>query len=76
MLIVKTVLANGFFQPSQQGKDSYRGPGTNIYNAKQICGECRVQKECYNFAYKHHCLGVWGGVVFGSERKPRKRIFN
>ena len=64
-----------FFPAITKGKIP-SGPGTNVYNAKQICGECKVQKECYNFAYKHHCIGVWGGVVFGSHRKPRKRVFD
>lgn len=52
------------------------GPGTNIYNAKQICSKCKVKEECYDFAYKHRCLGIWGGVLFGSYRRPKKRIYS
>ncbi len=64
-----------FFPAVTKGKIP-SGPGTNLYNAKQICKECKVKEQCYEFAYKHRCLGVWGGVMFGSYRKPKRRTLN
>ena len=29
--------------------------------ARQVCGECRVQSSCREFARVHHEYGFWGG---------------
>lgn len=47
---------------------------TMVEQAQKICAQCKVRKECYNFAkqndFRH---GVWGGVdFFISTDSPRR----
>ncbi len=46
-----------------------------IDQAKAICAECSVRKECFNFAKKNNFLhGVWGGVDFHAGNGTKKHI--
>ena len=28
---------------------------------RQICGECEIQFECFQYAKEHNAVGYWGG---------------
>jgi WhiB family redox-sensing transcriptional regulator len=55
------------FFPSNEDVDSLR-------RARQICSDCLVKQECYEYAMRHPTLtGVWGGTSH-RERSRLKRI--
>lgn len=61
-----------FFPTIKKGKPSSK-PGSNLYKAYSVCADCKVKKECLNFAIKYNCVGVWGGIFFSTTLK-RKTI--
>lgn len=44
---------------------SAHGPGEDdIARAKEVCAECRVRRQCLQFALATHQMhGVWGGTT-------------
>ena len=62
-----------FPEPGNRGKPSVR-PGSNLFNAFTLCSDCKVRKECFNFAYKHRCVGVWGGQLFTDRAISKAKI--
>ncbi len=48
-------------------------PGTPLHSALSVCGDCKIIKECFTFAKKHKCIGVWGGAYFNVLGKPNKK---
>lgn len=49
-----------------------RGDNLTLKRAKQICEECVVKQECYDYSMelseKFETLGIWGGVSQKSRR--------
>lgn len=62
-----------FFPDIGRGGVSHKY-GTPLHKGLTTCSNCTVIKECYNFAVKHECIGVWGGVYFNTIGKPSKKI--
>lgn len=60
-----------FFPEPYKGRVPKDSP---IWLGLETCSECKVIQECYNFAKTNHCVGVWGGVLFGNEGPTRMRI--
>ncbi len=52
-----------FFPPDGRGKTSV-APGSNLFNAFSVCAECKVKEQCFTFAKRYRCIGVWGGKLF------------
>ena len=48
--------------------------GSDGYNAYMTCKDCKVQAECFAFAEKHGCVGVWGGWRFTFKGKSKLRL--
>ena len=47
---------------------------TSIDHAKRVCGECRVTKECLDFALDtHQDSGIWGGTSEEERRVLRRQ---
>lgn len=57
-----------FFPPDGRGGLSVK-PGSNLFNGFTTCASCRVKQECFDFASKHKCVGVWGGKLFTYNHK-------
>jgi len=51
------------FFPSGQG-----GNKEKLAQAREICGECPVSRECRDYAIRLGCSGIWGGLT-EEERK-------
>ncbi len=62
-----------FFPPIGKGQMIFK-PGTLLHSALSTCADCVVMEECYAFAKKHKCTGVWGGAYFNTLGKPNKRV--
>ncbi len=43
-----------------------------IARAKTLCGSCRVQRECLDWAVRREEFGVWGGTT-ARERSAMRR---
>jgi WhiB family redox-sensing transcriptional regulator len=54
---------------------STTGPAEKqISRAKLICGECRVQQQCLEFAMTHDLpYGIWGGSTPEDRQRQRRR---
>jgi hypothetical protein len=57
-----------FFPNIQKGRPSDK-PGTNLFKAYSVCADCTVKKECFDFAVKYKCIGVWGGKLFSDSKR-------
>ncbi len=57
-----------FFPSIQKGRPSEM-PGSNLFKAYSVCADCTVKKECFNFATKYKCVGVWGGKLFSDSKR-------
>ncbi len=57
-----------FFPNIQKGRPS-QVPGSNLFKAYSTCADCKVKKECFDFATKHKCVGVWGGKLFSDSKR-------
>lgn len=47
--------------------------------AKEICGTCKVRKECFEYGQATSSWGVWGGITLsngGMSTRDRKRLAN
>jgi WhiB family redox-sensing transcriptional regulator len=50
--------------------DFFPARGESVSEAKAVCAECRVRKQCLEYALRFDVLcGVWGGL---SERERRQ----
>lgn len=59
-----------FFEP-----DNSRGAiVNNLPMLKKICGSCRVQKECLDYALRHDVQGVWAGTHHEERKRMRKHL--
>ena len=59
-----------FFPAIQKGRPSDK-PGSNLYKAYSVCANCKVKKECLDFAIKYDCVGVWGETFFSTILKRK-----
>lgn len=42
---------------------------------KQLCGNCKVQKDCLNFAVDNDIhYGIWGGMNLNERRRHKARV--
>lgn len=58
----------------ETGRGNRRKP--IIRQAKLICADCPVRKECFTFAKQNDLTyGVWGGVDFYKASRPELREF-
>lgn len=56
----------------ETGRGNRRKP--IVVEAKKICADCAVRKECFNFAKKNEFIyGIWGGVDFFKPSRPNLR---
>lgn len=62
-----------FFPGPYKGRIAKNSP---VWHGLKICSSCQVKQECYNFAAKHKCIGVWGGVLFGTEGPTKMKSEN
>lgn len=46
----------------------FLGQGKSARAAREICGSCRVKRQCLNFALYYGESGIWGGMT-DEERK-------
>jgi len=60
-----------FFPEPYKGKIPKDSP---VWLGLECCSRCKVRQECYDFAAEQHCLGVWGGVLFGWSGPTKARI--
>lgn len=52
-----------------------RGSTTQVQQAKRICANCPVKKECADYAITHgEYYGVWGGMSQQELRQKRRRF--
>lgn len=59
-----------FFEP-----DNSRNAITqNLPMLKKICGNCRVQNECLDYALRHDVQGVWAGTHHEQRKRMRKQL--
>ena len=63
-----------FFPPDKRGGKHTAKPGSSLFNAFSTCNECKVKQECFDFAKKHGCVGVWGGKLFISGKISKVQI--
>ena len=63
-----------FFPLEKRGGKYKAEPGSSLFNAFTTCNECKVKDECFNFAKKHGCVGVWGGKLFISGKVSKAKI--
>ena len=63
-----------FFPPDRRGGKHVANPGSNLFNAFTTCNGCKVKEECFNFAKKHGCVGVWGGRLFTHRKISKLQI--
>jgi WhiB family redox-sensing transcriptional regulator len=50
-------------------ENKQKNPRLRLKEAKKICADCPVLKECAEHALHHEHYGVWGGM---SERERRR----
>ena len=41
--------------------------------ARRICVNCTVKKECLDYAIEHNEVGIWGGVDESARRREANR---
>lgn len=42
---------------------------------KELCGGCKVQAKCLNFAIDNYInYGIWGGMTLNERRKHKARV--
>ena len=63
-----------FFPLEKRGGKYKANPGSDLFNAFSTCNECKVKQECFVFAKKHGCVGVWGGKLFISGKISKVKI--
>jgi hypothetical protein len=63
-----------FFPLEKRGGKYKAEPGSSLFNAFTTCNECKVKDECFNFAKKHGCVGVWGGKLFIGGKVSKAKI--
>ena len=63
-----------FFPLEKRGGKYKANPGSSLFNAFSTCNECKVKQECFDFAKKHGCVGVWGGKLFISGKISKVQI--
>ena len=63
-----------FFPPDKRGGRHNARPGSDLFNAFSTCNECKVKEECFNFAKKQGCVGVWGGKLFTHRKISKVKI--
>jgi len=63
-----------FFPPNKRGGKHKANPGSDLFNAFTTCNGCKVKDECFNFAKKHGCVGVWGGKLFIGGKISKAKI--
>ena len=49
----------------------FPAPGGSIDEARRICSQCPVSRECLNFAVTNSCVGVWAGTTERHRRRLR-----
>ena len=57
-----------FFPPDKRGGRHNARPGSDLFNAFSTCN------ECFDFAKKYGCVGVWGGRLFTHRKISKVKI--
>lgn len=68
-----------FDQPlcAQTDMEAFFNPSHNSAETRaaiNICGRCKEQEACKQWALKHEDSGIWGGTTPRERRKMRKKL--
>lgn len=53
----------------------FPGKGGSTQEAKRVCADCTVRKQCLDWAVEHdERFGIWGGMSERERRRYKKRM--